>query len=111
MIFITAKFRVLPEHADRWPEIAADFTQATRGEPGCLWFDWSRSVGDPTEYVLVEAFRDGAAGAAHVQSAHFKAAQSTLPSYLTETPRIVNFEVPQDDWSLLGEMAVDPIGR
>ncbi|MGI5373236.1 putative quinol monooxygenase [Streptomyces sp. CA-251387] len=106
MIFITAKFRVRPEHADRWPEITADFTRATRAEPGCLWFDWSRSVADPTEYVLVEAFRDDEAGAAHVQSAHFKAAQRTLPPHLVETPRIVNMNVPQDDWSLLGEMAV-----
>ena len=106
MIFITAKFRVLPQHADNWPEITRDFTQATRGEAGCLWFDWSRSVEDPAEYVLVEAFRDGGAGAAHVQSAHFKAAQQWLPQHLAATPRIVNFEVPQDDWSLLGEMAV-----
>jgi len=106
MIFITAKFRVLPEHADRWPEIAAKFTEATRSEPGCLWFDWSRSVDDPTEYVLVEAFRDREAGGAHVQSAHFKQAQQSLPPYLAETPRIINFELPQDDWSRLGEMAV-----
>ena len=106
MIFITAKFRVRPEDADRWPEITADFTRATRAEPGCLWFDWSRSVADPTEYVLVEAFRDDEAGAAHVQSAHFKAAQQTLPPHLVETPRIVNMNVPQDDWSLLGEMAI-----
>ncbi|MFG3417577.1 putative quinol monooxygenase [Micromonospora sp. NPDC047730] len=106
MIFITAKFRVLPEHADRWPEIADEFTQATRREPGCLWFDWSRSVDDPTEYVLVEAFRDESAGAAHVQSAHFRAAQQALPPHLAETPRIVNVTIPQDDWSPLGEMAV-----
>ncbi|GAA3589454.1 putative quinol monooxygenase [Streptomyces osmaniensis] len=106
MIFITAKFRVRPEHADRWPEISAEFTRATHAEPGCLWFDWSRSVEEPTEYVLVEAFRDEEAGAAHVQSAHFKAAQQTLPPHLAETPRIVNMTVPQDDWSLLGEMAV-----
>jgi quinol monooxygenase YgiN len=106
MIFITAKFRVRPEYAEAWPEITRDFTQACRAEPGCLWFDWSRSVEDPTEYVLVEAFRDGDAGAAHVQSAHFKAAQQTLPPHLAETPRIVNFIVPQDDWSALGEMAV-----
>lgn len=106
MIFIAAKFRVRPEHADRWPEIAAEFTQATRAEPGCLWFDWSRSLDDPTEYVLVEAFRDGDAGAAHVGSAHFKTAQKTLPPHLAETPRIVNMTIPQDDWSPLGEMAV-----
>ncbi|MFF9769047.1 putative quinol monooxygenase [Streptomyces sp. NPDC014636] len=106
MIFITAKFRVRPEDADRWPEITADFTRATRAEPGCLWFDWSRSVAEPTEYVLIEAFRDDQAGVAHVRSAHFKAAQQTLPPHLVETPRIVNATVPQDDWSLLGEMAV-----
>jgi quinol monooxygenase YgiN len=106
MIFITAKFRIKPEDADRWPEISREFTEATRGEPGCLWFDWSRSLADPNEYVLVEAFRDDEAGGAHVQSDHFKAAQKTLPPHLVETPRIVNFSVPQDDWSELGEMAV-----
>jgi quinol monooxygenase YgiN len=110
MIFITAKFRVLPEDADRWPEIAREFTEATRGEPGCLWFDWSRSLDDPTEYVLVEAFRDDDAGAAHVQSNHFRAAQQSLPAHLAETPRIVNMKVPHDDWSALGEMAVPPKG-
>ena len=106
MIFITAKFRIRAEDADRWSEISAEFTRATRDEPGCLWFDWSRSLDDPTEYVLVEAFRDGDAGGAHVQSDHFKTAQQTLPPHLVETPRIVNFTLPQDDWSRLGEMAV-----
>lgn len=107
MIFITAKFRVKPEHADAWPEITRDFTEATRGEPGCLWFDWSRSIDDRKEYVLVEAFRDEDAGAAHVLSEHFATARQTLPPHLAETPRIVNMTVPQEDWSELGEMAVD----
>jgi quinol monooxygenase YgiN len=102
MIFITAKFLVRPEYADRWPEIAGPFTAATRGEPGCLWFDWSRSVDDPAEYVLVEAFRDDA----HVHSEHFANARKALPPRLAATPRIVNMTIPQDDWSLLGEMAV-----
>jgi quinol monooxygenase YgiN len=106
MIFITAKFRVRPEDADRWPEIAAEFTAATRNEPGCLWFDWSRGLDDPTEYVLVEAFRDDEAGGAHVRSDHFRQAQQTLPPHLAETPRIINVTIPQDDWSRLGEMAV-----
>jgi hypothetical protein len=60
VIFIAAKFQVLPEHADAWPEIAGEF----------------------------------------------KKAQQTLPPHLAETPRIVNFTIPQDDWSELGELAV-----
>jgi quinol monooxygenase YgiN len=106
MIFITAKFRVLPEDADHWPDISRSFTEATRAEPGCLWFDWSRSLDDPDEYVLVEAFADDGAGAAHVGSDHFRTARQELPPHLAETPRIVNFSVPGADWSELGEMAV-----
>ena len=108
MIFITAKFRVRPEHADAWPEISRAFTEATRAEPGCLWFDWSRSLDDPAEYVLVEAFHDDAAGAAHVQSEHFRRAQQTLPQHLARTPAIINVTTPGQDWAELGELAVAP---
>ncbi|GAB3885009.1 putative quinol monooxygenase [Kibdelosporangium lantanae] len=107
MIFITAKFLIKPEDADRWPEISREFTEATRSEPGCMWFDWSRSLDNPDEYVLVEAFRDNDAGAAHVTSDHFKKAQQTLPPHLVETPKIINTTLDQDDWNTLGEMAVD----
>jgi quinol monooxygenase YgiN len=62
MIFVTAKFEVRPEDAERWPEITRAFTTATRAEPGCLWFAWSRSLDNPNRYVLVEAFRDGDSG-------------------------------------------------
>jgi quinol monooxygenase YgiN len=106
MIFITAKFQVLPEHADAWPTIAQEFTDATNAEPGCLWFEWSRSLTDPNEYVLVEAFRDDEAGAAHVGSDHFAKATGELPAYLASTPKIVNTTVEGGDWSELGEMSV-----
>ena len=107
MIFITAKFQVRPADADAWPEITRPFTEATRAEPGCLWFDWSRSLDDPTEYVLIDAFADGEAGAAHVGSAHFAAARRDLPPHLVRTPQIVSQVVDQDDWSELGELAVE----
>jgi quinol monooxygenase YgiN len=107
LIFITAKFPVKPDYADEWPELSREFTEATRAEEGCLWFDWFRSLDDPTVYVLVEAFRDDAAGAAHVQSEHFRVATSELPRYLARTPDIINANVPGTEWSQLGEMAVE----
>jgi quinol monooxygenase YgiN len=106
LIFITAKFPVKPEHADEWPALSRSFTEATRGEEGCLWFEWSRSLDDPNVYVLVEAFRDDDAGGAHVRSEHFATATSQLPAYLQRTPDIVNATVPGEGWSELGEMAV-----
>jgi len=105
MIFITVRFKVKPEHSADWLSHVDDFTQATRAEPGNLWFDWSRSVDDVNEFVLVEAFKDGAAGA-HVESSHFKQAMLTMRPLIAETPRIINFEVPGDQWSTMGELEV-----
>lgn len=106
MIFIVAKFTVKPEHADDWPELTREFTEATRAEPGCLWFDWSRSVEDPNEYVLVEAFQNDA-GEAHVTSDHFRKAQQDLPPLLQETPKVRNVVMDGEEWHELGEMAVN----
>jgi quinol monooxygenase YgiN len=106
MIFIAVRFRVRPEFSDGWLALVDDFTQATRAEPGNLWFDWSRSVDDPDEFVLLEAFRDGDAGGAHVGSAHFKLAMQTMPAALAETPRIINTDVPGEEWSRMGELEV-----
>ena len=105
MIFICAKWQVKPENADQWLDLTKDFTEATRAEPGNLFFDWSRSVDDTNEFVLIEAFLDDAAEA-HVTAPHFKQAQADLPQYLQATPKIVNFVVPGTEWSELGEMEV-----
>ena len=105
MIFITAKFPVKPEYADRWPELSREFTEATRAEEGCLWFEWSRSVDDPEQYVLIEAFRDDAAEA-HVTSDHFRKAQAELPAYVQETPLVRNVVMDGDHWDTLGEFEI-----
>jgi quinol monooxygenase YgiN len=105
MIFICVKWKVKPEYADQWVELTKEFTGATRAEEGNLFFDWSRNVEDPNQYVLVEAFEDDAAEA-HVTSAHFKKAQAELPQYVQETPEIRNVQLEGDHWDRLGEFEV-----
>ena len=107
MILIVAKMRVKPEHAEVWPALMEEFTAATRAEPGNVSFDWSRSIEDPNEFVLVESFRDGAAGEEHVGSEHFQAAMALLPQLIDGVPDIVNVEVPGDAWSKMAEIAGD----
>jgi len=106
MIFIVVKFDVKPEWAERWPQLVAEFTAATRAEPGNLWFDWSRSLDNSCEYVLVEAFRDGDAGSAHVNSDHFKRAMADMPQALASTPKIISQTIEASDWSPMGELTV-----
>jgi quinol monooxygenase YgiN len=106
MIFIVVKFETRPEWTEHWPDLVAEFTEATRAEEGNLWFDWSQSIENPAEYVLVEAFRDGDAGSAHVGSEHFKKAMQELPQALITTPRIISQAIDATDWSQMSEMTV-----
>ncbi|MGZ4676738.1 MAG: putative quinol monooxygenase [Acidimicrobiia bacterium] len=108
MILIVVKNPIRPERAEEFPKLVEEFTAATRAEPGNICFDWYRSVDDPNEYVLVEAFEDAAAGEVHVGSDHFQAAMMLLPTLLAGVPEIVNVEVP-DGWSRMAEVdsAVD----
>lgn len=106
MIFIVVKWTPKPEHVEDFPNVVAEFTEATRAEPGNLFFEWSRSLENPSEYVLVERFRDGDAGGEHVNSAHFKAFVAQAPNVLASTPLIISHSIDADGWSEMGEITV-----
>lgn len=106
MYFIVVKFQTKPDYTDRFMDLVGPFTEATRQEPGNLWFDWSRSVEDRAEFVLVEAFLDDAAAGAHVNSAHFKAGLEAMRPALLSTPRIVSRKVDGDSWGEMGELQI-----
>lgn len=108
MIFIVVKFNVKPELADQWPEITREFTEATRAEPKNKWFEWSRGVENPNEYVLVEAFDDDGAEP-HVNSEHFKKATADdgpMARALASTPKIISRQIEGDDWDEMGELEI-----
>ena len=107
MILIVVRHRVRAEYAADFPRLVRDFTTATRAEPGAISFEWARSTDDPAVYFLVEAFRDAAAGEAHVSSSHFKTAIARMPGLLAEPPEIVHADVPADGWSRMAELPAD----
>jgi quinol monooxygenase YgiN len=104
VIFIVVKWTIRPPRNGEWLDLVRDFTEGTRAEPGNLFFDWSRDVDDPDKFVLIEAFRDGDAGAAHVSSEHFKTAMSWMPGVIAEKPEIINVEVPGDGFGRMAEL-------
>ena len=106
MYFIVVKWQTKPEWTDRFMDLVKDFTEATRAEPGNLWFDWSKSLENENEFILVEAFTDDGAGP-HVNSEHFAKAMKEFPQALASTPKIVSRQVEGDGWGEMGEMQVD----
>ncbi|MEV5509981.1 putative quinol monooxygenase [Streptomyces orinoci] len=105
MIFIAVRFTIRPEYSEEWLNRVQDFTRATRNEPGNLFFDWSRSVDNPHQFVLLEAFESAEAGAEHVNSEHFKTAMAWMPELIATTPEIINVELEQRGWSAMAELS------
>lgn len=107
MILINVRFRPKAEYLENFREKVAGFTAAARAEEGNLFFQWYRNTDDPSEYILVEAFRDDAAEA-HVNSQAFKDACEMFPEILTETPQIINQQIPgKIEWDRMAEFSVE----
>lgn len=108
MILITVKFPVRPEKTDEWLELADFYTKAVQAEPGNVFFQFSRSLDDPNEYVCIEGFRDGAAGQEHMKQDHVAKFMSTAPDLVSARPKIIYVdadEVTGDGFVDMGEIA------
>jgi quinol monooxygenase YgiN len=103
VIVIVVKQPVRSKFADTFHELVAEFTEATRAEPGNISFDWYRSPEDPKLWVGVEVFEDEAAGKAHVESEHFKQAMQEMPQWLAAVPEIIHINGESEGWGPAGE--------
>jgi quinol monooxygenase YgiN len=58
-------------------------------------------------YVLVAAFRDAEASAAHVNTEHFKQALREMPRAPASTPKILNQTIDATGWSQMAELKIN----
>ena len=101
---------VRPENADAFMDEAAAYTAATRAEEGNVFFEWSRSLDEPDTFVLLEAFRDADAGAAHVAGQHVQDFFAWAPDWVTAKPQIIYIDSPElTGWGPMGE--IEPRGQ
>ena len=102
MILIVVKFPIRPDRQREWEELSAFYAESVNAEPGCLFFEFSRSVDDPQTYVTVEGFRDAAAGQEHMQQDHVARFMSEMPDIVSAQPQIIY--VDADEVSGFGPM-------
>lgn len=105
MILINVKMRIRPEKADEWAKIAAQYAADVSAEEGNHFFEWYRSADDSNLWIAVEAFRDGAAGAAHTATAYFAEFVATAPDFVAEQPDIIYIDAGEHPgWVKMGEI-------
>ena len=107
MIVIVVKQPVRSKYVEEWSSLVEEFATATRSEPGCISFEYSRSLDNPNEIVLVEVFEDEEAGKRHVESEHFKKATQQLPKWLAAAPSIIHINGVSEGWTGVAEIPSD----
>ncbi len=106
MILIVVKFPVRPERVDEWTSLADEYTRAVRAEEGNVFFEWSRSLEEKDTFVLVEGFRDAAAGQAHVSTPAFTVFVNAAPDLIAAQPQIIYVDAPDvSGWGPMGEIS------
>jgi quinol monooxygenase YgiN len=105
VILIVVKIPVRPDRAEEWQALADDYTRAVRAEEGNLFFEWSKSLEEPDTLVLVEGFRDAAAGASHVGTQAFRDFVERAPDLVAEQPQIIYVDASDvAGWGPMGEI-------
>ena len=101
MLILLVNIHVKREHIDAFQQATIENASNSRKEPGVARFDFLQDTDDPAHFVLVEAYRDRDAVAAHKLTAHFLAfAEKTAEMFAEPRTRTLFQNVfPSDsDW-------------
>ena len=105
MILITVKFPIREDRMQEWDELSSYYAEAVNAEPGCVFFEFSRSVEEPNTFVCIEGFRDSDAGAAHMRQDHVARFMSEMPDIVSAQPQIIYVDAPQvEGFAPMGEI-------
>ena len=89
MILITVKFPIREDRLEAWGELSTSYAEAVNQEPGCVFFELSRSLTEPNTFVCIEGFRDAAAGGEHMAQDHVGRFMAQMPDIVAAQPQII----------------------
>jgi autoinducer 2-degrading protein len=101
LLVVHVHVRVKPGTDEAYRQASFANAEASRREPGVVRFDLLADRDDPDHFVLVEAYRDAAAAAAHKQTAHYAAWRDAVADLMAEprrSQRYVNLSPGDAGW-------------
>lgn len=91
VLIVHVHVRVKPEFIEAFKAATLANARASRREPGVARFDVIQQADDPAKFVLVEAYRDEAAQAAHKATPHYPIWRATVAEMMAAPRTSVNF--------------------
>ncbi|HET6147193.1 MAG TPA: antibiotic biosynthesis monooxygenase [Polyangia bacterium] len=99
LLIVHVHVQVKPDGVEAFRVATLANARASVREPGVARFDVVQSVEDPTRFVLVEAYRNDAAPAAHKETEHYLAWRDAVADLMAEPRSSVKYRnvFPDDD--------------
>jgi autoinducer 2-degrading protein len=101
MLIVHVHVRVKPEALEAFKAATLENARQSVREPGIARFDVVQQSDDPERFVLVEAYRDANAPAAHKETEHYKRWRDAVESMMAEprrSVRFINIHPDDDAW-------------
>lgn len=93
MILVTGTVRLRADKLDGARPHLRALIEATRKEEGCIAYDFGEDASDPGRLVVSEAWRDEAALADHLKTAHFAAWIEVVKTVAGGPPDLTVYEI------------------
>ena len=84
MLIVHVHVHVLPGHEEDFRLATLANARQSVLEPGIARFDVVQQTDDPSRFVLVEAYRDDQAPAAHKETAHYKTWREAVEPWMAK---------------------------
>jgi quinol monooxygenase YgiN len=99
MLVVHVHIRVKPESVEAFKKATLENARQSVQEPGIARFDVVQQQDDPACFVLVEAYRNPQAPAAHKETRHYQTWRDTVAAMMAEPRASVKYENlwPEDD--------------
>jgi (4S)-4-hydroxy-5-phosphonooxypentane-2,3-dione isomerase len=91
MLIVLVQVKVKSTDVEAFKAATIRNAQESREEPGIARFDLLQQQDDPTRFVLVEAYRNADAPAAHKQTPHYQAWRDTVGLMMAEPRQSTKF--------------------
>ncbi|MDX9726272.1 MAG: antibiotic biosynthesis monooxygenase [Bacteroidales bacterium] len=98
MVVTCVHIRVRPETVDAFIEASVENHKQSVKEPGNLRFDFVRQAGDPSRFMMYEAYESEAAVAAHKETPHYLKWRDTVKDMMAEPRYGIKYDIiePKD---------------
>jgi quinol monooxygenase YgiN len=101
LIVVHVYARVKPDGIEAFRAASIENSRESLKEPGVARFDVVQSTEDPTRFVLVEAYRNADAPAAHKATAHYARWRDAVADLMAEprtSAKFVNVAPDDSGW-------------